>query len=171
MDGWKGRLEQGVEKGKGVTPGAWTTRSNVQITDKRKRTNKEQRRQERMYSTGVDYSTLSISSLQRHEEEIVLLSSPPAGATSNMDKATHRLKKRGLDTVKKKIIFCCRPCYDQTYNCNLEISPTQAIIKRNCQNEEIFTLDRSIPGSSRHLHSATLSRDIPVSWQPCLAGY
>jgi hypothetical protein len=88
MDGWKGRLEQGVEKGKGVTPGTWTTRSNIQITDKRKRTNKEQRRQERMYSTGVDYSTLSISSLHRHDEDTVLLPSPPAGATSNMDKAT-----------------------------------------------------------------------------------
>jgi hypothetical protein len=67
MDGWKGQLEQGVEKGKGVTPGTWTTRSNIQITDKRKRTNKEQRRQERMYSTGVDYSTLSIYSLHRHD--------------------------------------------------------------------------------------------------------
>jgi hypothetical protein len=54
MDGWKGRLEQGVENGKGVTPGTLTTRSNIQITDKRKHTNKEQRRQERMYSTGVD---------------------------------------------------------------------------------------------------------------------
>jgi hypothetical protein len=38
-------------------------------------------------------------------------------------------------------------------------------------NEEMFRLDRFIPGSSRHLHLATLSRDIPVSWQPCLAGY
>jgi hypothetical protein len=30
--------------------------------------------------------------------------------------------------------FECRPYYDQIYNCNLEISPTQAIIKRNGQN-------------------------------------
>jgi hypothetical protein len=88
MDGWKRRLEQGVKKGKGATPGTWTTRSNIQITDKRKRTNKEQRRKGRMYSTGVDYSTLSISSLHRHDEDTVLLPSPPAGATSDMDKAT-----------------------------------------------------------------------------------
>jgi hypothetical protein len=36
--------------------------------------------------------------------------------------------------VKKKIISACRPYYDQIYNCNLEISPTPAIIKINCQN-------------------------------------
>jgi hypothetical protein len=36
--------------------------------------------------------------------------------------------------MKKKIITACRPYYDQIYNCNLEISPTPAIIKRNCQN-------------------------------------
>jgi hypothetical protein len=56
---------------------------------------------ERMYSTGVDYSTLSIYSLHRHDGNTVrlpshpqappagahLLPSPPAGATSDMDKA------------------------------------------------------------------------------------
>jgi hypothetical protein len=31
-------------------------------------------------------------------------------------------------------ISACRLYYDQIYNCNLEISPTQAILKRNCQN-------------------------------------
>jgi hypothetical protein len=41
-----------------------------------------------MYSTGVDYSTLSISSLHRRDEDTVLLPSPPIGATSDMDKAT-----------------------------------------------------------------------------------
>jgi hypothetical protein len=51
-----------------------------------------------MYSTGVDYSTLSIYSLHRHDEDTVLLPSPPAGAnllpsppagaTSDMDKDT-----------------------------------------------------------------------------------
>jgi hypothetical protein len=35
-------------------------------------------------------------------------------------------------------------------------------------NEEMFRLDRSIPGSTRHLHLATLSRDNHVLWQPCL---
>jgi hypothetical protein len=35
--------------------------------------------------------------------------------------------------VKKFFISACTPYYDQIYNCNLEISPTQAIIKRNCQ--------------------------------------
>jgi hypothetical protein len=41
-----------------------------------------------MYSTGVDYSTLSIYSLHRHDKDTVLLPSAPAGATSDMDKAT-----------------------------------------------------------------------------------
>jgi hypothetical protein len=31
--------------------------------------------------------------------------------------------------VKKKIISACKPYYDQLYSCNLEISPTPAIIK------------------------------------------
>jgi hypothetical protein len=44
-------------------------------------------------------------------------------------------------------------------------------MRTGAANEEIFRLDRFIPGSSRHLHLATLLRDIPVSWQPCLAGY
>jgi hypothetical protein len=44
-------------------------------------------------------------------------------------------------------------------------------MRTGAANEEIFNLDRSILGSSRHLHLATLSRDIPVLWQPCLAGY
>jgi hypothetical protein len=97
MDGWKDDWSRECKKGKGGTLGAWATRSSVQIRDKRKHENKEQRRKERMYSTRVDYSTLSIYSLHRHDEDTVLLPSPPggahllpsppAGATSDMDKA------------------------------------------------------------------------------------
>jgi hypothetical protein len=40
-----------------------------------------------MYSIGVDYSTLSISRLHRYDEDTVLLLSPPAGATPDMEEA------------------------------------------------------------------------------------
>jgi hypothetical protein len=40
-----------------------------------------------MYSIGVDYSTLFISSLTRYNKDTVLLPSPPTGATPNMDEA------------------------------------------------------------------------------------
>jgi hypothetical protein len=47
--------------------------------------------------------------------------------------------------VKKKIISACRPYYDQIYNCNLEISPTQAINTRNCQNWSMHSKVTSLP--------------------------
>jgi hypothetical protein len=43
-------------------------------------------------------------------------------------------------------------------------------IRTGAANEEMFRLDRSIPGSTRHLHLATLSQDNTVSWQPCFVG-
>jgi hypothetical protein len=73
MDGWKDDWSREYKKFKRGSPGAWATRSNVQIRDKRKHTNKGQRKQERMYSIGVDYSTLFISSLIRYDEDTVLL--------------------------------------------------------------------------------------------------
>jgi hypothetical protein len=58
MDRWKDDWSREYKMGKRGTPGAWATQSSVQIRDKRKRTKKGQRKQERMYSRGVDYSTL-----------------------------------------------------------------------------------------------------------------
>jgi hypothetical protein len=46
----------------------------------------------------------------------------------------HKLRKREDWTVRIFFISANRPYDDQIYNGNLDISPTQAIIKRNCQN-------------------------------------
>jgi hypothetical protein len=54
-------------------------------------------------------------------------------------------KKRGLDSEKNFVISANRPCDDQIYNCNLEILPTQAIIKRNCPNWSKHTKVTSLP--------------------------
>jgi hypothetical protein len=53
MDGWKDNWSREYKKGRGGTPGAWATRSSVQIRDKTKHDNKRQRKQERMYSNEV----------------------------------------------------------------------------------------------------------------------
>jgi hypothetical protein len=108
MDGWKDDWSREYKKGKRGTPGAWTTQSNVQIRDKRKRTNKGQRKQERMYSIGVDYSTLSISSLIRLDEDTVLLPSPPTGATPNMEEAQTTAEGRGKEACHDRP---CAPCH------------------------------------------------------------
>jgi hypothetical protein len=47
--------------------------------------------------------------------------------------------------VKKKLISASKPYYDQIYDSNLEISPTQAIIKRNCQNCSMHSKVTSLP--------------------------
>jgi hypothetical protein len=46
----------------------------------------------------------------------------------------HKLRKRGLDSEKIFFISAKRPYDDEIFNYNLYISPTKAIIKRNCQN-------------------------------------
>jgi hypothetical protein len=46
---------------------------------------------------------------------------------------------------EKKIISACRPYYDPIYNFNLEISPTPASIKRNCQNCSMHSKVTSLP--------------------------
>jgi hypothetical protein len=68
-------------------------------------------------------------------------------------------------------VFAVENCQraEQVRTVEKKANHIKIICFRDC--EEIFRLDRFIPGSSRHLHLATLSRDIPVSWQPCLAGY
>jgi hypothetical protein len=99
MDGWKDNWSREYKKGKRGTPGAWATQSNLQIRDKRERTNKGQRKQERMYSIGVDYPTLSISSLTRYDEDTVLLPSPPVGATPNMDEAQTTAEGHGKEAL------------------------------------------------------------------------
>jgi hypothetical protein len=43
--------------------------------------------------------------------------------------------------VKKKFISACRPYYEQIYNCNLEISPTPATIKK--QLSKLFNAFKS----------------------------
>jgi hypothetical protein len=48
-------------------------------------------------------------------------------------------------TVKKKIISASNPHHDQIYDSNLEISPTQTIIKRNCQNCSMHSKVTSFP--------------------------
>jgi hypothetical protein len=68
-----------------------------------------------------------------------------------------------ISTVRKRTLHCRAMPRRRVLKCMSHID----VIK--C--EEMFGLDRSVPGSTRHLHLATLSRDIPVSWQPCLAGY
>jgi hypothetical protein len=107
MDG-KDDWSREYKKGKRGTPGAWATQSNVQIRDKKKRTNKEQRKQERMYSIGVDYSTLSISSLTRYDEDTVLLLSPPAGAAPNMEEVQTPAEGHGKEACHNRP---CAPCH------------------------------------------------------------
>jgi hypothetical protein len=80
----------------------------VQIRDKGKHTNKEQRKQERMYSIRVDYSTLSISSLTRYDEDTVLLLSPPAGAAPNMEEAQTPAEGHGKEARYDQP---CAPCH------------------------------------------------------------
>jgi hypothetical protein len=108
MDGWKDDLSREYKKGKRGTPGAWVTRSSVHIRDKRKHANKGQRRQERMYSSGVDYSTLSISSLTRHYEDTVQLMSPPTDATPDTEEAQTTAKGRGKEAPHNRT---CAPCH------------------------------------------------------------
>jgi hypothetical protein len=49
------------------------------------------------------------------------------------------------DTVKKKFISASKPYYDEIYDSNSEISPTQAIIKRNFQNCSMHSKVTSLP--------------------------
>jgi hypothetical protein len=60
--------------------------SSVQIRDKKICDNKRQRKQERMYRNEVDYSTLSISSWNRHAEDAVL-QSPTTDAPPDAEEA------------------------------------------------------------------------------------
>jgi hypothetical protein len=43
-------------------------------------------------------------------------------------------EKERTGHCEEKKLSACRLYNDQIYNCNLEISPTPAIIKRNCHN-------------------------------------
>jgi hypothetical protein len=54
-------------------------------------------------------------------------------------------EKERTGHCEEKIISACRPYYDQIYNCNLDISPTQGIIKRNCQNCSMHSKVTSLP--------------------------
>jgi hypothetical protein len=108
MDGWKDDWSREYKKGKGGTPGAWATQSSVQIRDKMKHDNKRQRKQERMYSSEVDYSTLSISSLTRHAEDALSLPSSPTDATTNTEEAQTTAEGRGKETPHYRP---CTPCH------------------------------------------------------------
>jgi hypothetical protein len=61
-----------------------------------------------MYSIGVDYSTLSISCLNRYDEDTVLLPSPPAGAAPNMEEAQTPAEGHGKEARHDRP---CAPCH------------------------------------------------------------
>jgi hypothetical protein len=54
-------------------------------------------------------------------------------------------KKERTGHCEEKIISASKPYYDQIYDNNLEISPKQAIFKRNCRNCSMHSKVTSFP--------------------------
>jgi hypothetical protein len=95
-------------------------------------------RHDRHQSANYISTTYIILFLLLHEIQSLSAHSPSCIA--------HKLRKREDWTVRRIFFISAnRPYDDQIYNCNLEISPTQVIILRNCQNWSKHSKVTSLP--------------------------